>query len=201
MPQFHHVIGFSDLVDLWVIKIKKPMILCARSTPRTRDAEHAARTYESFVYSIVKITNMTDTFCCCWEIYEVRKGLWAFFLIVFLGMLIGWAGKLRSRDNKAANTVQGSFSFAPTISSRCLVYPHWLSVSIIQCFTYGQRAYRYVLKSSSSLCTSLSRQSGVPGPVSWWGSSCDGGAEFWVCFRGKCDLCEQFIFCVQSVYW
>ena len=23
----YHVIGFSDLVDLWVIKIKKPMIL------------------------------------------------------------------------------------------------------------------------------------------------------------------------------
>ena len=31
-----HVVGFSDAVDLWVIKIKKPfkikMILCARST-------------------------------------------------------------------------------------------------------------------------------------------------------------------------
>ena len=31
----YHVIGFSDLVDLWVIKIKKPMILCARSTRRS----------------------------------------------------------------------------------------------------------------------------------------------------------------------
>ena len=30
----NHVIGFSDLVDLWVIKIKKPMILCAHSTSR-----------------------------------------------------------------------------------------------------------------------------------------------------------------------
>ena len=27
-----HVIRFSDLIDLWVIKIKKPMILCAHST-------------------------------------------------------------------------------------------------------------------------------------------------------------------------
>ena len=30
----YHVIGFCDLVDLWVIKIK-PMILCARSTSRS----------------------------------------------------------------------------------------------------------------------------------------------------------------------
>ena len=29
------------------------------------------------------------------EIHEVRKGLWAFFLMSFR-MLIGWAGKLRS---------------------------------------------------------------------------------------------------------
>ena len=26
------VIGLCDLVDLWVIRIRKPMILCARST-------------------------------------------------------------------------------------------------------------------------------------------------------------------------
>ena len=32
-----HVIGFSDLIDLWVIKIKKSMILCARSTSRSRE--------------------------------------------------------------------------------------------------------------------------------------------------------------------
>ena len=25
---------------------------------------------------------MADTFCYCWEIHEVRKGLWAFFLVV-----------------------------------------------------------------------------------------------------------------------
>ena len=29
----HHVIGFSDLVDLWV----KPMILCVHSTSRSRE--------------------------------------------------------------------------------------------------------------------------------------------------------------------
>ena len=33
-----HGIGLSDLTDLWVIKMKKPMILCARrSTSRSRE--------------------------------------------------------------------------------------------------------------------------------------------------------------------
>ena len=86
-----HVIGFSDLFDLWVIKIRKTMILCARSTSRpneqmnkwtaARNVDQAARTRERFVYSIVKVTRVYDyqtwqTFC--WEIHEVRKGMWAF---------------------------------------------------------------------------------------------------------------------------
>ena len=87
-----HVIAFSDLVDLWVIKIKKPMILCARSTSRSREqsknTDHTARTWERFVYSIVKITRLYDY--QTWqhifgEIRGVRKGLWAFFLIVRFG--------------------------------------------------------------------------------------------------------------------
>ena len=32
------------------------------------------------------------------EIYEVRKGLWAFFLGCAFGMLIGWTEKLRSHE-------------------------------------------------------------------------------------------------------
>ena len=32
-----NVIGFFDLADLWVIKIKKSMILCARRTSRSRE--------------------------------------------------------------------------------------------------------------------------------------------------------------------
>ena len=34
---FSHVIGSSELVDLWEIRIKKPMILCARSTSRSSE--------------------------------------------------------------------------------------------------------------------------------------------------------------------
>ena len=37
LRQGTHVIGFSDFVDLWVIKIKKSTILCARSTTRSSE--------------------------------------------------------------------------------------------------------------------------------------------------------------------
>ena len=39
-----HVIAFPDLVDLWVIKIEKAMILCAHSTLRSRDQSTKCRT-------------------------------------------------------------------------------------------------------------------------------------------------------------
>ena len=68
--------------------IKKPMILCARrdQVNRARNADHAAKTFEMFVYSIVKITrfyyrlsNMVDTFT---NTYEVHKGMWVSFLLI-----------------------------------------------------------------------------------------------------------------------
>ena len=40
---------------------------------------------------------MVDTFV--WEMHKVRKGLWALFLDCDFRVLIGWAGKLRSRDH------------------------------------------------------------------------------------------------------
>ena len=88
-----HVIEISDLVDLWVIKIKKSMILCAlstsRSSNRARNAHEAARTYESFVYSTVKITRLYDYKTWPTHLFEkftgeVRKGMWAFFFFLIL---------------------------------------------------------------------------------------------------------------------
>ena len=67
-----HVIGFSALVDLWVIKIKKPMILCARNTSRSREQSTKRRSSSEnmrkvcLFYSgnnkIVRLSNMADTF-------------------------------------------------------------------------------------------------------------------------------------------
>ena len=63
-------------LNCWVIVIKTPMILCARSTFRSREPS------ERFVHSIVKISRFYD-YQTWWthflEIREVRKGLWAIF--------------------------------------------------------------------------------------------------------------------------
>ena len=51
---------------------------------RARNADHAEGLIERFVYFIVRITRLFDyqTWRTLFEILEVRKGLWAFFLIV-----------------------------------------------------------------------------------------------------------------------
>ena len=104
--RFHncHVIGFSDLVDLWVITIKKPRILCVRITwrsggdkvTRVQTADQTARTYECFVYSVVAITRLhvfvvvvVFFFLGGGGICEVRKGMWDFFLDCAFRLLIG----------------------------------------------------------------------------------------------------------------
>ena len=57
------MIRVSASVDLLVIKIERPMILCARNTPRSREQRkkhRAASTCERFVYSTVKIARFYD---------------------------------------------------------------------------------------------------------------------------------------------
>ena len=46
------MIGFSDLVDLWVIKIK-PMNLCARSTSRSREQTQEMKQREHMKGSLI----------------------------------------------------------------------------------------------------------------------------------------------------
>ena len=89
---------FFDLVDLWVIQIKKAMILCARSTSRSREQNTKRTSYsENMIVKdgrdciIIKHSrHITGV------IHEVRKGLWASFLDCAFQILIGWAGKLGS---------------------------------------------------------------------------------------------------------
>ena len=66
------MVGFSDLIDLWVIEIKKPMILCGRSTSRSseQNTKHTSRSENMqkvcSLYNqnneIVQLSNMADTF-------------------------------------------------------------------------------------------------------------------------------------------
>ena len=73
-PRFpRHVTGFCDLVELWVIEIKMPMILCARNTSRSREQSTTCRSRSEntwkvclLFYSqnskILWLSNVADTF-------------------------------------------------------------------------------------------------------------------------------------------
>ena len=60
-----HVIGSSDLVDLWVSNKNQSVWSFARvvrrdHVNRARHADHAARACDRFAYSIVKVTRLCD---------------------------------------------------------------------------------------------------------------------------------------------
>ena len=98
-----HVVGFSDLIYLWVIiryLKKKPTILCARSTLRC--TVHCIKRRSCCqskwkLYSIAKITRLYDY--QTWKTHFWRNSQCAqrfvgFFLACAFKMLIGWTGKL-----------------------------------------------------------------------------------------------------------
>ena len=60
------MIGFSDLVDLWVTEIKKSPVhhRSQDHVNRAQNADHAVRTCDRFVHSIVKITRLYDYQTC-----------------------------------------------------------------------------------------------------------------------------------------
>ena len=98
-----HAIGFSDW---WAIQIntKKPMILCARSASRSRGQSMTRRSKSENtwkVYSSVKVTRLYDDPTWPTHLFEKsqRCGFFFFFVHCASGVLIGWAGKLRSRGS------------------------------------------------------------------------------------------------------
>ena len=103
-----HVIGFPDHVDLWVIRIKSPWSFARLVLDRARNADDLTRVCEQFVYSIVKITrlsNIEDTFL---EKFTRRaKVCGLFYLDCASRVLIGWAGNCDNRycsgQDSAAN--------------------------------------------------------------------------------------------------
>ena len=100
----YHVIRFYDLVDLWVIKIKSlwsfARVVHQEQVNRARNADHAAKTCERFCLfcsqnnKICWLANITDMLV--WEIHEVRKGLWAFFSILYFGC---WLAEQANSDH------------------------------------------------------------------------------------------------------
>ena len=76
----HHLIGVSDLVELWVIEIQKPMILCARSTSRSNEPSKKRRSrsentrkvclfYRAFSCDVIAamLEGKNNTFSLHWE--------------------------------------------------------------------------------------------------------------------------------------
>ena len=98
--------GVSDLVDLWVIKIKKTMILCARSTSRSREesmTQIKRREHVNGLFILVTITRFYDY--QTWPTHMLlRNSRGAQRFVGFCSLdcafrvLIGWVGKLQSYD-------------------------------------------------------------------------------------------------------
>ena len=92
---YFHVVEFSDLVELWVIKRKSPWSFAhverQDHVNSVRNADHVASVRERFVYSIVKIARlhdyqMFDKFTRCAKVCGLFSWLCWF----------GWAGEFRS---------------------------------------------------------------------------------------------------------
>ena len=98
--QLSHLASFSFKPCDWIFQPhwfvgnqdKKAIILSTCSTSRftmnrAQNADHAARTCERFVYSIVKMTRLYDY--QTWqthflgEIHKVCKGIWSFFSLLY----------------------------------------------------------------------------------------------------------------------
>ena len=93
----YHAIGFSDLVQLLVIKIKRlsfAQVVRRDRVSRARNTDYAVKTCEIFVV-IVKIKRLYDYQTWpthIWKIHVVRKVLWALLsLLCFLGA--DWTGQ------------------------------------------------------------------------------------------------------------
>ena len=101
-------IVWSGHVDLWVIKMKKPIILCARSTSRSSEQSKKRRARNKNMRTfclfydhnnkILWLSNMADTFLGkftrCAKVCGLFSSSWLCFR-----MLIGWADKLWSRGS------------------------------------------------------------------------------------------------------
>ena len=82
---------------------------------RARNADHAARTCERFVYSIVKITRLYDYQTWRTHLINVRgaQRYVGFFLDCAFRMLIGWEDELPSRGSYYSYTYTYTYSFVP----------------------------------------------------------------------------------------
>ena len=116
---------FSDLVDWWVIKMQKPMILCARSTLISSEQNKKRRSRSEnmrkvrLLYSqknkIVWLSSMIDIFLR--NSLSAQRLFGFFFLDCAFWMLIGWAGKLRFALLSAASVLMREENYSATFKA------------------------------------------------------------------------------------
>ena len=129
LPNFiNHVIGCSELVDLWIIKNNNNKKESLRTfahvvrrdhVSRARNADQTARICQRFLYSMVEITRSYDLIKHGRHISLRHSGgaqrFVGFFLVCSFRVLIGWAIKLQSRgcDNciRSGQVVHGNQKF------------------------------------------------------------------------------------------
>ena len=94
--------------------------------------ERSHRTCEKFTYPVVKITSFSDYQTwptLFWEIHEVRKGLWAFYLDCAFRMLIDWAG---NKDGRSCSVyLLGRLTFVNKFHSYTVRF--WVDLQLSQC--------------------------------------------------------------------
>ena len=128
-------VTLKERVDLWVIKIKKPMILCARSTSRSREqstcsaAEHAIRLF-ILHQTKIKITSLYDyqtwqtTFLC------TRRAKVCGFFSWLCFSCADWLGRqTRNITNKFFPLITTLYAHSYL---RIVCPKRWLSVTICQ---------------------------------------------------------------------
>ena len=107
-----HVIRFSDLFDLWVINIEKPMILCIQNVARpdhlnrVQNTDQAGRKCERFVYSIVKILRLPTHLNGRHNSWGNSRGVQRFVGFSFLIVLFGcWLAEQSHSDHVTVTQV------------------------------------------------------------------------------------------------
>ena len=140
--QIIHVIEFSNLVDLWVITMKEPRILCLCSMWRSSDKSPNCRSSSENIWKfclfyshnnkITWLSNITDTF---WgNLQGTQRVCGLFFLDCAFRMLTGWAGKLQSRIRvhwfTTILTVEET-SVRTYVLLECLFYMWWVWVTLV----------------------------------------------------------------------
>ena len=106
----NQVIWFSDLIDLWVIKIEKPMILCTCSTSRSDKQSTKCRWRSENMYKVWIILQSRKDFMTIKHgrpCFEKSQGALRFVGFIFLIAVCWLAGQVNTDRMESMETYTG----------------------------------------------------------------------------------------------